>query len=63
MKKFLDGLPYMPKPVGFEENFNWLKGIQKLSYEKLCSRYLDSGNYSDVYRYMCYLEIINRNKQ
>ena len=53
----------MPKPVGFEENFNWLKGIQKLSYEKLCSRYLDSGNYSDVYRYMCYLEIINRNKQ
>ena len=63
VEKFLDGLPYMPKPIEFETNARWEKSVKKLSYEKLRSRYLDMGNYSDTYRYICYLEIINRNKQ
>ena len=40
VEKFLDGLPYMPKPIEFETNARWEKSVKKLSYEKLSSRYL-----------------------
>ena len=62
-EELLDGLPYMRKPKNFESNSNWENGIKKMTYEKLSARYLNVGNYSDTYRYMCYLELINRKKQ
>ena len=62
-EELLDGLPYMAKPNDFEENIRWKNEIKKLSYEKLCSRYLEIYNYSDTYRYMCFLELINRKRQ
>ena len=41
-------IPYMDKPIDYIHNNNWEKGIKKLSYEKLWSRYIDKGNYSDT---------------
>ena len=50
----------MDEPADFDPNPNWEREIKYLSDKKLRSRYLDEGNYSDVYRYLCYLELKNR---
>jgi hypothetical protein len=53
-------LPTMETPIGFISNDKWEKEIKNLSTEKLHTIYLNKGDYSDMYRYMCYLELKKR---
>ena len=54
-------IPHMNKPLGFEFNKRWDKSIKATSDEGLYLKYID-GNFSDDYRYMCYLELEKRKK-
>ena len=62
-KSLVEGVPFMAEPKDFEMNKSWHTGVEKLSDEKLLKRYLSTYEYSDVYRYICYLEIVKRSKQ
>ena len=52
----------MEEPIDYEPNAKWEQDVKKLSSEKLYKRVRDIGNYSDTYRYICYLELKNRDK-
>ena len=62
-KSLVDGIPFMAEPKDFEMNKSWHNGVEKLSDEKLLKRYLSTYEYSDIYRYICYLEIVKRSKE
>lgn len=58
LRKEFAAIPPLEKPEDFKPNDSW--GIQSLSTKQLVERYLTKDEWSESYRYMCYLELKNR---
>lgn len=51
----------MEKPKGFEVNRDWEKAIKAMGTNDIIKRYNNADEWSEDYRYLCYLELKARN--
>ncbi len=58
LQKDFKTVPVMEKPTNFNSNNDW--GIKELSVKQVFARYLDEDEWSEEYRYACYLELKKR---
>ena len=62
LRKSFESSPPIQKPSGFYSNNSWANEIEKLSAGEIYIRYLDKDEWSESYRYICYLELKKRLK-
>jgi hypothetical protein len=53
----------MDKPKGFQPDLDWETNISSLSNHEIYTRYIDEAEWSEEYRYHCYLELNKRGVQ